>query len=335
MLDVIIIGAGPVGLACGIAAKREGLSAKLIDKGALVNSLTGYPLNMEFFSTAELLEIGGHPFPTRGVKPSREEALSYYQKVASVENLDIHLYERVIDVSGHDEAFTVVTDKDSYSSRKVVLVTGFFDIPNRLNVPGDDLPKVTHYFTEPYRYVRQEVAVIGAKNSAAKAALQCHRAGANVTMIIRGPAVSEKVKYWIRPDLINRIEEGSIRAYFNTQVQSIEQNTLTLSTPEGIQSIPNQWVLAMTGYQPDYSFMKRMGVTIGTDEHATPIHNPNTFQTTRSGLFMAGTVCGGKRTSRWFIENGRFHAKLIMQYIARGIVGDVTAIPDPVAENIV
>ncbi len=335
MLDVIIIGAGPVGLACGIEAKREGLSAKLIDKGALVNSLTGYPLNMEFFSTAELLEIGEYPFPTRGVKPSREEALSYYQKVADVEQLDIHLYERVLGVTGDDNAFTVETNKGSYSCRKVVLVTGFFDIPNRLNIPGDDLPKVTHYFTEPYRYARQEVAVIGAKNSAAKAALQCYRAGAKVTMVIRGDEVSEKVKYWIRPDLVNRIEEGAIKAYYQSTVKSIQGDTITLSTPDGEVTLPNQWVLAMTGYQPDYTFMKRLGITIDTDEHHTPIHDPNTFETERKGIFMAGTVCGGLRTSRWFIENGRFHAKLIMKYIAHGIVGDISTIPDPVAENVV
>lgn len=335
MLDVIIIGAGPVGLACGIEAKREGLSVKIIDKGALVNSLTGYPLNMEFFSTAELLEIGNFPFPTRGVKPSREEALSYYQKVAAVEELDIHLYERVLDVEGSDENFTVQTDKGTYACKKVVLVTGFFDIPNKLNVPGDERPKVTHYFTEPYRYARQEVAVVGAKNSAAKAALQCYRAGANVTMIIRGPEVSEKVKYWIRPDLVNRIEEGAIKTFYHTTIQAIDEETLTLSTPQGTVSIPNHWVLAMTGYQPDYTFLKRLGITIDTDEHATPIHDPNTFETERKGLFMAGTVCGGMRTSRWFIENGRFHARLIMQYIARGEVGDIASIPDPVAENIV
>ena len=333
MLDVIIIGAGPVGLACGISAKREGLSVKIIDKGALVNSLTGYPFNMEFFSTAELLEIGDYPFPTRGVKPSREEALSYYQKVSTVEELDIHLYERVIDVQGEDEHFMVETDKSTYACRKVVVVTGFFDIPNRLKVPGDDLPKVTHYFTEPYRYARQEVAVIGAKNSAAKAALQCHRAGARVTMIIRGPEVSEKVKYWIRPDLINRIEEGAIKAYYNSTVRSIDEHSITITTSDGTLTLPNQWVIAMTGYQPDYTFIKQLGITIDTDEHFTPIHDPNTFETERKGLFMAGTVCGGMRTSRWFIENGRFHAKLIMQYIARGVVGDISTIPDPVAEN--
>lgn len=331
--DVLIIGAGPVGLACAIEAGRAGLSAKVIDKGALTNSLTGYPLNMEFFSTAELLEIGDHPFPTRGAKPSREEALAYYQKVAASENLDINLFERVEQVSGEDNGFTVQTNKDRYSARKVVVVTGFFDIPNSLDVPGDDLPKVTHYFVEPYRYARQQVAVIGAKNSAAKAALRCHRAGAKVTMIIRGPEVSEKVKYWIRPDLLNRIKEGSIEVFYDTHVTSITASTLQLRTPKGNVEIENDWVIAMTGYQPDYAFLKNLGITIDTDEHHTPIHDPNTFETERPGIFMAGTVCGGLRTSRWFIENGRHHAKLIMNYIANGVVGDITSIPDPVAEN--
>ena len=307
------MGAGPVGLACGIEAQREGLSVKLIDKGALVNSLTGYPFNMEFFSTAELLEIGNYPFPTRGAKPSREEALSYYQKVADTENLDIHLYERVLDVTGSDEGFTVETDRASYPCRKVVLVTGFFDIPNSLNVPGESLPKVTHYFTEPYRYARQEVVVIGAKNSAAKAALQCHRAGARVTMVVRGPEIAESVKYWIRPDLINRIEEGGIKAYFNTTVRSIEPDTITLSTPEGEKVIVNSWVLALTGYQPDYSFMRQIGITIDSDEHETPIHDPNTFETERKGLFMAGTVCGRAQNKpvvhrKWALPCKTYHA---------------------------
>lgn len=334
MHDVIVIGAGPVGLACAIEAQREGLSAKVIDKGALVNSLTGYPLNMEFFSTAELLEIGGHPFPTRGAKPLREEALSYYRKVADAEQLDIHLFERVVALEGEDGHFTLKTDKAVYPCRKVVIVTGFFDIPNPLNVPGQVLPKVTHYFVEPYRYARQEVAIIGAKNSAAKAALRCHRAGARVTMIIRGNDVSEKVKYWIRPDLVNRIEEGAIRAYFNSTVQEIKPESILIDTPDGAITLPNDWVIAMTGYQPDYSFITSLGVTIDTDEHSTPIHNPDTFETARAGVFMAGTVLGGMRTSRWFIENGRHHATLIMRYIAHGEIGDASTIPDPVAENI-
>ncbi len=334
MYDVLIIGAGPVGLACAIEAQRAGLRAKIIEKGALVNSLTGYPLNMEFFSTAELLEIGDHPFPTQRTKPSREEALTYYQKVATIEKLDINLFERVLTIAGEDENFTVTTTKSSYRTRKVVAVTGFFDFPNTLDVPGDTLDKVTHYFVEPYRYARQHVAVIGAKNSAAKAALQCHRAGAKVSMIIRGEEVSEKVKYWIRPDLVNRIKEGAIDAYYNTTLAEITPTELHLHTPDGPRVIPNDWVIAMTGYQPDFAFLQLIGVTLDTDEYQTPIHDANTFETARKGLFLAGTVCGGLRTSRWFIENGRHHAKLIMQYIAHGIVGDITSIPDPVAENI-
>ncbi|MEZ4703326.1 MAG: YpdA family putative bacillithiol disulfide reductase [Rhodothermales bacterium] len=334
MYDVIIIGAGPVGLACGISARREGLSSLLIEKGALVNSLLDYPTNMEFFSTPELLEIGDHPFTTRGIKPTREEGIDYYRRIADVENLSIKLYERVTGLEGRAGHFTVATDKGRYACRNVVIVTGFYDIPNALNVPGETLPKVTHYFREPYPYSQQHVAVIGAKNSAAKAALQCHRAGARVTLVVRDSQVSDKIKYWIKPDLENRIKEGAIAAYFNSRVESIAEKTITLQTPEGITTLENDWVLAMTGYRPDYRFLESLGVTIAGDEHRTPIHDPNTFETERKGLFMAGTVCGGLRTSRWFIENGRHHAQLIMQYIARGVVGDASAIPDPVAENV-
>lgn len=334
MYDVLIVGAGPVGLACGIEAKRYGLSAKIIDKGALTNSLMGYPLNMEFFSTAELLEIGDHPFPTRGTKPTREEGITYYQKVAKVEELDINLYERVLSIEGEDGAFVVNTSKDTYQARKVVVVTGFYDIPNPLSVPGDDLPKVTHYFSEPYQYAQQKVIIVGAKNSAAKAALRCHRAGAEVTMVIRGPEVSPKVKYWIRPDLLNRIEEGAIKVYYNSTLREIRDAEVDLNTPDGPVTLANNWVIAMTGYQPDFSFLQSLGVTLGDDEFKTPIHDPNTFESARKGLFMAGTVCGGLKTSKWFIENGRHHAKLIMGYIAQGEVGNIESFPTPVAENV-
>ncbi len=334
MHDVLIIGAGPVGLACGISAKREGLSALIVEKGALVNSLLDYPTNMEFFSTPELLEIGGHPFTTRGVKPTREEGIDYYRRIADTEALDIRLYERVTALEGRDGAFTAITDRGRYACRKVVIVTGFYDIPNALGVSGEDLPKVTHYFREPYRYSRQHVAVIGAKNSAAKAALQCHRAGAHVTMVVRAEALSEKIKYWIKPDIENRIKEGAIAALFGSTVAAITESTLEVDTPDGRVTLPNDWVLAMTGYRPDFRFLEGLGVTIADDAHRTPIHHPNTFETARAGLFMAGTVCGGLRTSRWFIENGRHHAQLIMRYIARGEVGDASAIPDPVAENV-
>ena len=316
MHDVIVIGAGPVGLACAIEARRRGLTALIIDKGALVNSIVGYPANMEFFSTPELIEIGDYPFPVSGYKPTREEAIEYYRSVAAREQLDIRLYERVRGLDGAQPAFTIVTDQASHLCRQVIVSTGFFDLPNRLNVPGEDLPKVTHYYREPYAYVRQEVAVIGAKNSAAKAALDCHRHGAKVTLIVRTPTLSDSVKYWIRPDLENRIKEGSIKAFFNTSVEAIQPRSLSLRTPDGMVKIGNDWVLAMTGYHPDFDFLERLGVTFAPDEFRTPIFNETTFETERPGVYVAGTVCGGYRTNRWFIENGRFHARQIVTHIA-------------------
>ena len=320
MWDVVIIGAGPVGLACGVEARRRGLQALVVEKGALVNSFLGYPTNLEFFSTPELMEIGGHPFATVRYKPIREEAIDYYRRVAQTEKLDVRLYERVERVDGTDGDFTVVTQHGAYACRKVVVAVGFFDIPNRLGVPGEDLPKVTHYYKEPYAYARQEVAVIGGKNSAAKAALDCYRNGARVTLIHRGPAVSEKVKYWIKPDLENRIKEGSIRAFFNTSVRAIEPDALVLDTPEGERRIANDWVLALTGYRPDYGFLETLGLAIGDDDARTPVYDDETFETSRAGMYLAGTICGGLRTGRWFIENGRFHARQIMTHIATGSV---------------
>ncbi len=316
MHDVVIIGAGPVGLACGIEVKRRGLRELVIDKGALVNSLIGYPTQMEFFSTPELLEIGGYPFPTLYYKPTREEALDYYRRVAQAEQLNLRLYERVRRVDGEDGAFVVRTDKGAYPARKVILATGFFDLPNRMDVPGEDLPKVTHYYKEPYPYAHRKVAVVGAKNSAAKAALECHRHGADVTLVVRGPAVSNSVKYWIKPDLENRIAEGSIRAFFNTTVAAIEPDRLHLHTPDGPVTIANDFVLAMTGYRPDYVFLQTLGIATRDDAARTPVHDEETFETNRAGLYMAGTVCGGLNTSKWFIENGRFHAERIAEHIA-------------------
>ncbi len=318
MRDVVVIGAGPVGLACGIEARRQGLDALIIDKGALINSFLGYPINLEFFSTPELMEIGGHPFSTLRYKPLREEALEYYRRVAQAEQLAVRLYERVLRVDGEDGAFTVVTEKDAYACRKVVASIGFFDLPNLLGVPGEDLPKVTHYYREPYAYARQKVAVIGAKNSAAKVALECYRHGADVTLIHRGPGLSDRVKYWIKPDLENRIREGSIRTYFNTTVAAIEPDRLLLETPQGRLELPNDWVVAMTGYRPDYAFLQTLGIAIEDDEARTPAYDSETFETNRAGLYLAGTVCGGLRTGRWFIENGRFHAGQIMRHIAHG-----------------
>lgn len=316
MVDVTVIGAGPVGLACAIEAQRVGLSAIVIEKQALVNSIVGYPNGMEFFSTPDLIEIGGYPFPVQGYKPTREEAIEYYRGVTARENLDIRQYERVIDVRGAVGAFELVTDKGVHASGHVVVSTGFFDLPNRLNVPGEDLPKVTHYYREPYPYFRQKVAVIGARNSAAKAALDLYRHGAEVTLLVRGPVLSDTIKYWIRPDLENRIKEGSITARFDTTVEEIRDTSLLLRTPEGADEIANDFVLAMTGYQPDFSFLERLGVTFADDGWRTPMYDEATFESARPGLHLAGTVCGGMKTNRWFIENGRFHARQIAQHIA-------------------
>lgn len=318
MLDVVVVGAGPVGLACAIEAKRHQLASLVIEKGTLVNSIAGYPPRMEFFSTPDLIEIGGHPFPTQGYKPVREEALEYYRGVAAREQLEVRLYERVLRTTGVKGDFRVITDRGEHRARHLVIATGFFDVPNRLGVPGEDLPKVAHYYHEPYRYVQQKVAVIGAKNSAAKAALDCYRHGAGVTLIVRGPGLSDKIKYWIRPDLENRIAEGSIHARFLTCVEQIRPASLVLRTPAGVEEIENDWVLALTGYRPDYSFLQALEVAIGDDPDCTPIFDETTFETSRPGVYIAGTVCGGLRTSRWFIENGRFHARQIMDHIARG-----------------
>jgi thioredoxin reductase (NADPH) len=318
MRDVLVIGAGPVGLACAIEAKREGLDACVIEKGALVNSLVGYPANMEFFSTPELVEIGGYPFPVQGYKPTREEAIEYYRSVAQREALDIRLYERVLELRGSRGDFTVVTTRDAHAARHVVVSTGFFDQPNRMNVPGEDLPRVTHYYREPFAYVRQKVAVIGAKNSAAKAALDCYRHGAQVTMIVRSDELSDKIKYWIKPDLENRIKEGSIKALFNTAVQEIRESSIVVSTPDGTREIENDWVIAATGYQPDFEFLEAIGLGFRDDGFRTPSYDDATFETTRPGVYIAGTVCGGYQTSRWFIENGRFHARQIAKHISSG-----------------
>ncbi len=323
MYDVAVVGAGPVGLACAVEAKRRSLEAVVIDKGAVVNSILGYPTNMEFFSTPELIEIGGHPFTTTGYKPVREEALEYYRRVADVEELHLRLYEPVLRIEGEKGDFRVVTDKDEIGARHVVIAIGFFDHPNMLAVPGENLPKVTHYYNEPHPYARQKVAVVGGRNSAAKAALDCYRHGAEVTMIVRAPDLSDKIKYWIRPDLVNRIKEGSIEAYFSSIVEEIKEGAIAIRTADGLREIENDWVLAMTGYHPDYTFLDELGIEIADDAFRTPIFDEVTFETSRTGMYMAGTVCGGYQTNRWFIENGRFHAHQIMAHIADGEVSEV------------
>jgi thioredoxin reductase (NADPH) len=312
----IYIGRRARGPGLRIEARREGLQALIVEKGSLVNSIVGYPARMEFFSTPDLIEIGGYPFPIQGYKPTREEAVEYYRGVAGQEKLDIRLYERVLSVDGNAGDFTITTDRSEYHARHVIVSIGFFDKPNYLDVPGEDLPNVTHYYREPYQYVRQKVAVIGARNSAAKAALDCYRHGAAVTLIVRSAKLSDKIKYWIRPDLENRIKEGSIRAHFNTTVEAIRPSSLRLKTPKDSIEIENDWVIAMTGYRPDYSFLEALNLEIRDDPYRTPVYDETTFETSRPGIYLAGTVCGGLRTGRWFIENGRFHARQIARHMA-------------------
>lgn len=328
MRDVIIIGAGPVGIASAIEAKRRGLDPLLIDKGALCNSFLGYPTNMEFFSTPERLEIGGYPFSTRSYKPIREEALDYYRRVAVAEDLDVRLYETVTGLRGTNGDYRVVTEDGEHAARTVVVATGFYDVPNLLDVPGEDLDTVRHYYKEPYPYALTNVAIIGAGNSAAKAALACYRHDANVTMIVRDDEIDSGVKYWIKPDLENRIAEGSIAARFETTVRAITPDRLLLDTPEGPDEIANDFVLALTGYKPNYALIEALGIAVNDDEARTPVHDEDgeTFETNRPGVYLAGTICGGCDTSRWFIENGRFHAEKIMDHIA-----DRLAVAVPVA----
>lgn len=315
LVDLLVVGAGPIGLACALEAKRVGLSARVVEKGALVNSLVGYPTQMEFFSTPELLEIGGHPLATTHYKPRREEAIDYYRGVAQREGLDVRLGERVEAVEGERGAFTVVTSKTTHAARAVVVATGFFDQPNRIDVPGDDLPHVSHYYKEPYRYSGREVVVVGAKNSAAKAALEIYRHGGRVTMAVRGEEITTSVKYWIRPDLLNRIKEGSITAHFRTTVEEITSDAVRLATPEGARVVPADFVLLLTGYHPDFGFLERLGVALEGPERA-PAVDADTMESTRPGVYLAGTVCGGYATSRWFIENGRIHAAKIAADLA-------------------
>ena len=321
-LDAVVIGAGPVGLACALEIQRQGLTVVVVDKGALVNSLVGYPTQMEFFSTPELLEIGGHPFPMASYKPHREDALDYYQRVATAERLRLRLYERVTGLRGQAGNFVVETSKGEIAARAVVVATGFFDVPNRMSIPGEDLPHVNHYYKEPYAHAGQDVVVIGAKNSSAKAALALTRAGARVTLVVRGAAVADTVKYWIRPDLLNRIKEGRIAAYFNTRLDAITPTMVEVTTPEGPLAIKADYVYALTGYRPDYTLLVDMlALPLDESDPARPIRfDPATHETARPGVYAAGTVCGGLATSRWFIENGRHHAQLIAAALAGALV---------------
>jgi len=313
--DVCIIGAGPIGICCAIEAKKNNLSYIIIDRGCLVNSLYNYPKNMTFFSTSDKLEIGDVPFISHNSKPTKSEALEYYRRVVSSWDLKINLYEEVTDII-KEEKFIIKTSKGEYNSDKVIISTGFYDIPYKLGVPGENLPKVKHYYDEPHPYFGMRVAVVGAANSAVDVALETYRKGAKeVTMIIREPSLSDSVKYWVKPDVENRIEEGSIKSYFNSNITKIEEDKIFISTPDGEKILDNDFVLAMTGYQPDFSFLKKLGIELGDDEYKTPVHNPETMQTNIEGIYLAGVICGGLKTNKWFIENSRDHASIIFSNI--------------------
>lgn len=315
--DVVIIGGGPIGLACGIEAKKAGLSYLIIEKGCLVNSLYNYPLNMTFFSTSDKLEIGGVPFISHGGKPNRFEALEYYRRVCESWDLNINLYEEVTKVEHLEQVIAITTSKNKFSAHALVLSVGFYDLPFLLNVPGEGLPKVKHYYDEPHPYFNQDIAVIGAANSAVDVALETWRKGARVTMVIRESTIRESVKYWVKPDIENRIKEGSIKAYFNSKVKSIDKTTITIETPEGEKILQNDFVLAMTGYQPHFGFMEKIGIEFENDEFQTPVYNPETMESNVKNVYLAGVVCGGLKTNKWFIENSRVHAEQIVEHLIK------------------
>lgn len=323
VLDIIIIGSGPIGLACALEAKSKGMNYLVIEKGCLVNSLYHYPVNMTFFSTSERLEVGGIPFVSNNAKPTRNEALEYYRRVAVSAALKIHLFEEVLKVEAIADAnadslekhFEITTSKDKYQAKNIIVATGFYGLPFLLNVPGEALPKVTHYYNDPHFYAFQKVLVVGANNSAVDAALETWRKGAEVTMVIRDEQVGERVKYWVRPDIVNRIKEGSIKAYFNSQVLAIRDSEVDIQTPEGIKTIQNDRVIAATGYQPDLSFLASMGISLSSDASRKPFYDADTHETNIPGLYLAGVICGGMDTHSLFIENSREHAVKILDHI--------------------
>src|SRR5580698_8642187 len=323
--DVLVIGAGPTGLACAIDAQRAGFSVVLVDKGCLTNSLFHYPAHMTFFTTPELLEIGDMPFSSPNQKPSRSEALEYYRKCAEHYKLDVRQYERVTGVTGADGNFTVNTvDRfertTAHKAKKIIVATGYYDLPNYLGIPGEDLSKVKHYYHEPHPFYGLDVLVIGGNNSAAIAALDLWRHGAKVTLVHRGPEMHRHVKYWILPDINNRIKSGEIKAYFNSNVTNISQDDVTISAPQSAVTLPNKFVFALTGYHPDFSFIERLGVALDESNDRCPVCDPVTLESNVPGIYLAGVIVAGERTNEIFIENGRFHGKQIAQDLRAKLV---------------
>ncbi len=324
--DVAIVGAGPTGLACGIELKKRGIDAILFDKGCVVNSIYNYPINLVFFTTPELLEIGDLPMTSLNEKPGRVEGLKYYRRVAEHYKLNIHQYEKVTGFSGSDGQFTVTTEKGTYGAKKIILASGYYDIPNYLNVPGEDLEKVIHYYREPHPYYDHDVLVVGGKNSAVIAALELFWTGARVTMVHREDHISSNVKYWLRPNIENRIKCGEVKMYFNSSVKEIRPNDVLLSTPNGEVTIKNDFTFAMIGYRPDLEFMAHHGIHLDPVTKK-PITNPETLESERKGVYLAGVIVAGMHTNEVFIENGRFHGKLI----AADIAGDHSVNPSQIS----
>ena len=320
MLDILIIGGGPIGIACGLAAQKAGLSFIIVEKGCLVNSLYNYPSTMTFFSTSEKLEIGGIPFVTISNKPTRSEALEYYRRVTTSNNLPVNLFEEVTRVENGSDVYTITTSKATYNAKNVILSTGFYDIAVKLDIPGEDLPKVKHYYKDPHYYAMQKVVVVGSSNSAIDVALETYRKGAEVTLVIRGSEVSNRVKYWVRPDIINRIKEGTIKAYFDSSLKVIREHEVDIETQQGLITVPNDFVMAMTGYRPNFEFLKKIGITL-TDDKFIPHYNAETMETNLPGLYLAGVIVGGMDTHLWFIENSRIHADMIVRNIVEKLKG--------------
>ena len=315
IIDVVIIGGGPIGIACSIEAKKRNLSYLILEKGCIVNSIYNYPQGMTFFSTSDKLEIDDIPFISNNAKPVKSEALEYYRRISDSKNLNINLFEEVIAIKNNNEAFQIETSKSSYTAKNVVIATGFYDIPNKINVHGEQLSNVSHYYKDPHFYAHQKVIIVGASNSAVDAALEIYRKGGDVTMVIREKGIGERVKYWVRPDIINRIKEGDIKAYYNSEIKEIKEGEVIINTLEKTITIENDYVLALTGYKPNFDFLQKVGIEISNDEKRLPQYNNDTMETNVKGMYLAGVVCGGMETHKWFIENSRIHAPLIMQDI--------------------
>lgn len=318
MLELLIIGGGPIGIAVGLAAKKKGLKYVIIEKGPIVNSLYNYPDNMQFFSTSEKLEIENIPFISKNPKPTKPEALEYYRRIATSNELNIQLFEEVLKVEKVENTYQVETSKGNYRARNIVVATGFYDIPNLMNIPGENLPKVTHYYGNPHYYSGQKVIVVGASNSSVDAALEIYRKGGEVTMIVRGESIGERVKYWVKPDIENRIAEGSIQAIFNANITEVRPNEVDVQLKNGeTKTLENDFVLALTGYLPNFNFLEKIGINLSEDGLKIPEYNPETMETNQKGIYLAGVICGGKETHKWFIENSIIHAELIINDIAK------------------